>query len=302
MGIIRIFGQGLTTTLRKGRLLAFLWPVYLLFALVVVAPFYFLLQSQFSRSLLGEKLLAGVDLLWIGDLVYRYQDMPPLVIGWILGTSLLFLVLLAFLNGGVIGRIAAGEEKVTFQNFFGDCGRYFGRLFRVFLLSLVGYFLILGILGRFVSIPFRVWSKGASTEWTTLISSSLRLLVFLLLFSIVKMFFDYVKVALIVGDSRKAFRMTRRNFGFLGRNFFQAWALFLGVGLISVLFTIVYLALAKVFPKTGIGPLLLFLWQQAYFLGSLWTGILFFATEFHFLKRTDHRPEATFLTRIASPE
>jgi len=288
MGILKIFGQGLAATLRKGRLLAFLWVIYLLFALLVVAPSYFLLQSQFSRSLLGEKLLAGGDLLWVGDLIYQYHEMTPLAIGWVLGTSLLFLVLLAFLNGGVLGRIAASEEKVSFQNFFGDGGRYFGRFFRVFLLSLFGYFLILGILGRFVSIPFRVWSKGASNEWTTLISSSLRLLIFLLLFSIVKMFFDYVRVALVIEDSRKVLRMTRQNFGFLRRRFLGAWALFLGVGLISVLFTIVYLALAKVFPKTGIGPLLLVLWQQAYFLAGLWIGILFFSTEFHFLKA--HRP------------
>jgi hypothetical protein len=290
MGIIKIFSQGLATTTRKGKLLAFLWPVYLLFALFVVAPFYFLLQSHFSHSLLGEKLFAGVDMLWIGDLVYKYQEMTPLIIGWLIGTSLLFLVLLAFLNGGIIGRIAAAEEKVTLRDFFGDCGRYFGRFLRVFLLSLVGYFLVLGIIGRFVSIPFRLWSKGASTQWTTLISSSLRLLVFLLLFSIVKMFFDYVKVALVADDSRKAVRATLRNFGFLGRRFFKAWTIFLIVGLLFVFSTLVYLAVAKVLPKTGFGSMLLFIWQQVYFLVRLWTGVLFFATEYHFLKA--HRPPA----------
>ena len=288
MGIGKIFSQGLAATARKGKLIAFLWLVYFVFALFVVAPFHSLLQSHFSRSLLGEKLFAGADMLWIGDLVYKYQELPPLIIGWLLGTSLLFLVLLAFLNGGIIGRIAAAEEKVTLRDFFGDCGRYFGRFFRVFLLSLVGYFLVLGILGRFVSIPFRLWSKGASTQWTTLISSSLRLLVFLLLFSIVKMFFDYVKVALVADDSRKAVRATLRNFGFLGKRFFKAWTIFLIVGLLFVFSTLVYLAVAKALPKAGLGPVVLFFWQQAYFLVRLWTGVLFFATEYHFLKA--HRP------------
>src|SRR4030043_1548390 len=104
MGIVKIFRQGLAATARKGKLLVFLWLVSLLFGLFVVAPFYFLLQSHFSRSLLGEKLFAGVNMLWIGDLVYKYQELPPLVIGWLLGISLLFLVLLALLHGGVIGR------------------------------------------------------------------------------------------------------------------------------------------------------------------------------------------------------
>jgi len=302
MGIGRIFSQGLATTAQKWRLVAYLWTVHLLFALLVVAPLYSLLQNQFSRSLLGEKLFAGMDLLWIGDLIYKYQETPPLIIGWLLGTSLIFLVLLVFLNGGIIGRIAASEEKVTFRDFFGDCGRYFGRFFRVFLISLIGYFLVLGIVGRFVSIPFRLWSKGASTQWTTLISSSLRLVVLLLLFSIVKMFFDYVKVALVAADSRKVVRATLQNFRFLSRHFFRAWALFLIVGLIFVLSTWVYLVVAKALPKAGLGPVLLFVWQQAYFLVRLWTGVLFFATEYHFLKAHMLPLKATFFPEIASTQ
>ncbi|MFZ2055581.1 MAG: hypothetical protein WAU81_15435 [Candidatus Aminicenantales bacterium] len=284
MGIITLFGQGFGTAARKGRMLALLWFVYFLFSLLVVAPFYFLLESQFSRSLLGEKLFGGVDLLWLGDLIYKFQDIPPLLSGCMIGTSILFLLFLVFLNGGIIGRIAADEEKVTLGNFFGDCGRYFGRFFRVFLISLVGYLLVFGILGRFISIPFRVWSKGASTQWTTLLSSSFRLVVLLVLFSIVKMFFDYVKITLVAEDSRKTVRTTLRNFGFLGRRFFRAWSLFLLVGLLFVISTIVYLAVAKALPKAGLGPLFLFLWQQAYIAVRLWITILFFTTEYGFLK------------------
>jgi hypothetical protein len=265
-------------------MLALLWFLYFLFSLAAVAPFYFLLGSQFSRSLLGEKLFAGAEVLWLGDLIYKFQDLPPLLTGCLIGTSVLFLLLLVFLNGGIIGRIAAPEGRLTLGNFFGDCGRYFGRFFRVLLISLVGYFLIFGLIGRFISIPFRLWSKGASTQWTPLIASTLRLLVLLLLFSIVKMFFDYVKIALVVEDSRKTIRTTLRNFGFLGRRFFKAWTLFLLVGLIFVIATIVYLAVAKALPKVGIGPLLLFLWQQAFMALKLWITILFFATEYSFVK------------------
>lgn len=290
MGIGKIFGQGLTITAKKTRLVAYLWTVYFLFALLIVAPFYFLLESHFSHSLLGEQLFAGVDLLWLGDLIYKYQELPPLVIGWLVGASLLFLVLSTFLNGGLIGRIAGGEDKVTFPGFFGDCGRYFGRFLRVFLLSLIGYFLVLGLVSRFVAIPFRLLSKGATTEWTTLISSSLRLVVFLLLFSIVKMFFDYVKVSLVTEDSIRAVRATLQNFRFLRRHFFKAWALFLGVGLIFFLSTWIYLLVAKALPKVGLGPALLFIWQQAFFLIRLWTGVLLFATEYQFLTAHLTRP------------
>ena len=284
MGIIRLFGQGFQKTARNGRMLGLLWVVHLLFSLLIVSPFYFLLNSQFSRSLLGERLFAGSEMLWLGDLVYRFQEIQPLLNGFMIGAAILFLLFLVFLNGGIIGRLAASGEKVTLGNFFGDCGRYFGRLFRVFLIALLGYLLVFGILGRFISIPFRLWSKGAATQWTTLASSSLRLLVLLLLFSIVKMFFDYVKVTLVMEDSRKTLRTTLRNVLFLGRRFFKAWGLFLLVGMLFVVATFIYLVVAKGLPKTGLGPFLLFLWQQVYIFVRLGITVLFFATEYGLLK------------------
>lgn len=290
MGIIRLFGQGIQTTIRNGRMLVLLWILHLLFSLLIVAPFHFLLDGRFSRSLLGERLFGGSEILWLGDLVYRFQEIQPLLNGFMIGAAILFLLFLVFLNGGIIGRVAAGGERATPGNFFGDCGRNFGRLFRVFLLSLLGYLIVFGILGRFISIPFRLWSKGAATQWTTLASSSLRLLVLLLLFSIVKMFFDYVKVTLVMEDSRKTLRATLRNFRFLGRRFFKAWGLFLLVGVFFVAATFIYLAVAKGLPKTGIGPFLLFLWQQAYVFVRLGVAVLFFATEYGLIK--SERPAA----------
>jgi hypothetical protein len=273
MGIMKIFGRGFGTTAQKGRMVIYLWLVYILFAVLVVAPFYYLLQHDFSRSLLGERLFQGTDLLWLGDLVFKYQNITPLLSGGLLVPFILFLVLQVFLNGGIIGRIAATEGWVTLQGFWGDSGKYFGRLLRVFLLSFLCYALIFGLLGRLIAAPFRLWSKNASTAWTPLISSSLRLLVFLL------------KIRLVAEDSRKAIRSTRTNFAFLGRRFFKAWILFLIVGLVFVALTAVYLIGARYLPKSGLVPgVIFFLWQQVYILGRLWTTVLFFSTEYHFWK------------------
>ena len=284
MGIIKIFGQGFRTAARNGRMLLLLWAIHLLFSLLIVAPFHFTLENQFARSLMGERLFGGNEVLWLGDLIYKYQDLPPLLSGFMIGAAVLFLLLFVFLSGGIIGRVADGGDRFSMGPFFGDCGLYFGRFLRVFLLSLLGYLAVFALLGRFVSIPFRLWSKGASTQWTPLASSTLRLLVLLLLFSIVKMFFDYVKVTLVMENSRKTLRTTLRNFPFLGRRFFKAWGLFLLVGLFFVISTVFYLAVAKALPKEGVGPLLLFLWQQAYILVRLGIMVLFFATEVGFLR------------------
>jgi len=185
----------------------------------------------------------------------------------------------------VIGRIVAAEEEVTISYFFGDCGKYFWRFLRVFLISLIGYILVFGILGRGIGALTRAWTKNASNEWTVIIASLIRLLILLLLFSIIKMFFDYVKVSLAAEESKKAVRGTVSNFAFLGQRFFKAWGLFLLVGLVFIALTAVYLVVARVLPKTGFIPMIIvFLWQQAYIFAKIWTAVLFFSTEFHFFR------------------
>ncbi|MEW5902312.1 MAG: hypothetical protein AB1715_12680 [Acidobacteriota bacterium] len=288
MGIFKIFGQGVRTARAKTRVAIYLWLLNFLFAAIVIAPVYFLLQKEFSRSLLGDRLLSGMELLWLGDLIYKFQNAAPLLIGGLLVAAVLYVLLQIFLTGGIIGRLAAAGEKANLAAFFGDCGRYFWRLFRVFLLFLVSALLIFGVLGRLLSAPFGLWMKNASTEWTTLAASSLRLLVFLLLFSIVRMFFDYVKVSLVVADSRKTLRAALANFSFLGRRFFRAWVLYLLVGALFFVLSAAYLAVAKTLPKPGFFALFLFFLQQAYIVARSWTTILFFSTEYHFLMA--HRP------------
>jgi hypothetical protein len=285
MGFIKIFSKGFVTANKKGRVLVYLWLVNFLFSLLLVTPFYFLLQKDFSRSLAGERLSQGFDFLWLGDIIYKYQDVAPLFVGWMLVPSIFFLLLQIFLNGGVIGRIVAQEERVSLSNFFGDCGKYFWRFLRVFLISLIGYILVFSVFGRGIVALLKAWTKNASTQWTIISASFLRLFAFLLLFSVIKMFFDYVKVGLAAEESKKALRGTLLNFAFLGKRFFKAWALFLFVGLAFIALSLLYLVVARNLPKTGLIPMIIvFLWQQAYIFGRAWTSVLFFSTEYHFFK------------------
>jgi hypothetical protein len=285
MGMFTIFGHGFGTVGKKAKMLLYLWQANFLFSLLIAAPFYILLQRDLSRSVLGEKMFQGADLLWIGDLIFKYQNLGSVLAGWLLVPFVLFAILQIFLNGAILGRIASADDRLSLASFLADGGRYFGRFFRVFLLSLAGYLLIFGLFGRLLSLPFKLWHESASTQWTTFYASSLRLLSFLLLFSIVKMFFDYVKVRLVAEDSRKALRAFLLNFQFLGKHFLKTWALFLLVGLTFVAATAVYLILVKWIPDSGSGALLvLFLWQQGYIVARLGTAILFFSTEYQFFR------------------
>lgn len=294
MSTFKIFAKGLRTAIRKMRLVFYLWLATVLFSLVITAPVYFLLAKDYSRSLAGDWLYNGPTLLWLGDVIYKYKDVSPPLVGWVVVPAFLFLVLLVFLNGGLLGRISV-NERVNLPAFLGDGTRYFWRLFRVFFLTLLGYVLVLGILGRAFSALFEIWMKNASSEWSILTASLLKLLVFLLLYSVVKMFFDYVKVRLVVTESRKSLRAVVDNISFLGRRFFRAWGLFLLCGLVFVGLTILFWLGSRLLPAGGIFSLgLLFLWHQAYILGMSWVIVLFFSTAYEFFKVHQYEPADPF--------
>jgi hypothetical protein len=193
----------------------------------------------------------------------------------------LFLLLHIFLNGGVLGGIVYGEEKIDLSRFFSFCGRYFSRFFRVFLISLVGYVLVLGGVYQILAAPFNLWKRNASSEWGVIISSNLKFMILILLLSIIRMFFDYVKIRLVVEDSQKAIRATMLNLSFLRKRFWRAWALYLLVGSAVILLGIIYLAVYQNLPKMGFMLLLAFVWQQIYIFSKMWTKVLFFSTEYH---------------------
>jgi hypothetical protein len=278
MGNFKIIGNGVSAVRRNSGMILWLWLIDLLFGIIVAAPVYFLVNKDFGHSPAGEGL-GRLNFIWLGDSIYKYQDFLPALAGWVLVPALLFILISVFLNGGIIGRLAAGE-KTTLQRFFADCGKYFGRFFRIFLLSLPVYVLVFGGLVKLVSAPFKFWAKNAAGEMPVIVASNLRFLMTILLLSIVQMYFDYVKIHLVVRDGRKVLAAAAAALSFIGRKFFKAWGLYLLVGLLFIATTAVFIAVTNVLPGTGGAALALgFIWAQAYILARIWIKVLFFAAE-----------------------
>jgi len=282
MRILKIFEEGFKTTNRKLKIVVYLWLINFVFSVVIVTPVYFLIKKDLSRSLMSDQILKGTGLLWLSDIIYKYQDSLPALVGWFLIPGIFFMLLYIFLYGGIIGRITAQDEKINLTSFLSDCGNYFFPFLRVFLISVVAYIVVFGGIHSIISALLNLWKKGASTEWPLILASILEFVILVLLFSIVRMFFDYVRVRLVVEKSKKAIRATLLNISFIGRRFFKAWFLYLLVGLITAVFGAIYLAVYQLIPNIGILLLVGFIWQQAYVLSRMWTKILFYSTEIHF--------------------
>jgi hypothetical protein len=281
----KIMIRGMALIFKKRRLVFRLWAVNLVFSLAAVAPLVFLMMNHLAHSLSGEKVLQKLDLLWLGDFIYRYQNVAPAFMGVTLLAMILYLLLAVFLNGGIIGCLNRLDAKATLSGFFHDCGFYFWRFFRLFLLSIPIYLLAIGVLFRLLAAGLDMFTRRAATEWPVLIVSNIRLLALLLLLGIVSMFFDYVKISMVTRDSRNVMKETWRTLKFILGHFFKAWGLYLLAGLVFVLLTLAYLEVARLLPQNRpLLVLLVFLWQQLYILGRQASKVLFFATEIEFSK------------------
>jgi len=282
MKILNIFERGFQTTNKRLRMVVYLWLINFIYSVLIVTPVYFLIKKDLPRSLMTDQVVKGTDLLWLGDVIYKYQDIFPALVGWFLIPGIFFMLLYIFLYGGIIGRIVAQDEKMKMSGFLADCSKYFFTFLRVFLISLVAYLVVFGGIYGIISVLFNLWKKSASTEWPLILSSILEFLILVLLFSLVRMFFDYVRVRLVVEKSKKTIRATLLNLAFIGKRFFRAWSLYLLVGLITAVLGAVYLAVYQLLPNMGVLLIVGFIWQQIYIFSRMWTKILFYSTEYHF--------------------
>jgi hypothetical protein len=295
MGIFKLLKKGMAVSNKKFKVVIYLWAVNVLFALMVVLPFYFVLKNHISHSLMGESLLRGFDYLWLGDAVYKFGGSASLIPFWFMVPAVFYLFLHIFLNGGIIGRLSDIDTRVCLTGFLGDCGTYFVRFLRLFLLSIPVYLLVVGVLFVIIYTVLGIFTENAATEWPVIITGNLKVAVFVLLFSIVNMFFDYVKIRLVKANSKKVLKETWFILNFILKRFLKAWGLYLSIGFLHIVAGLVYLEVSNLLPGGSTLFLIfaVFLWQQAYMITRTWIKVTFFSSQMGFYDSVDKVTEET---------
>jgi hypothetical protein len=284
MSIFKAIANGMGTTFRKPRLLVILYVVNVLFAAAVALPFLAIVQRELGHSFLGSNVRPA-DLTWLGEAALKYRSAVPSLTAGVFIAAFLYLALHVFLNGGIVGRLLDREGRSTLAAFAGDCGRYFWRFVRLFLVSLVFYVLTLGIFLRLLSALLEPLKEAALTEWLPLILSNLHFLVALLLLSIVHMIIDYTRIAVVADEERKVLKALRHALTFLKKRFFRAWAIYLLIVGATLAGTVVFTVVLGPLGKPGVALVLAGLaWMQFYVLFRIWIRTLFVAAQAEFYR------------------
>jgi hypothetical protein len=279
MSVLKAIAKGMGTTLRKPRLVVILYVFNLVFAVAAAAPFLLLVHQELGHSLAGSNVRPA-DVTWLGEAALKYGNALMPLLGLVLTVGFLYLALQVFFNGGVVGRLLDREGRTTLEPFFADCGRYFWRYVRIFLISLIFLFLTFGVLLKLLSALIRPASESAVTEWLPLILSNLHFLVALLLLSIVHMIVDYARIAVVADGEAKVLRALRHALKFLGKRFFRAWAIYLLLVLLTLVGTVVFYAVLGRFAAPAVaGTVAGLVWMQIYVLFRIWMRTVFVSAQ-----------------------
>jgi hypothetical protein len=246
MSVIRSFWHG-------WRVAATLWPVVLLAYLVDTAmaalaaiPPVTQLAGIFGHSSMAPELLGPVSLDWLVETTGTGDGRP---FPWLLYlvVPLLYLLLVTFLRGGLLGSLVEDAADFSWPDFFADCARLFWRLLLLTLFYLPG-FIALFLIFLLLSLPLAAAeSAGLPSAVVTGLRVGLALLLFLLLMAAL----DYARVSLALEPRRSLWRHAARGFWFSLRRIYLVAPLAIAFALVAALFAAAYPALLWAFPAVN---------------------------------------------------
>lgn len=212
------------------------------------------------------------------DLLFRWK----IELGYLgLFTLLAFVYVLVstFLAGGFIGMYAK-PYRLSFNEFLMEGANYFGKLFRLSLLSLVVYLLFFEVIVDWWTHSIPIWTQNDPSEMTPFIHYMIRDGVVILLLGLVTLCFDFAKVRMVVDGRISALFASWAGARFAFRHFASTAGLTVVLSLAGIVFIALYAVIEGGIAQTGYWSILVvFVLQQLYMITRLWLKALFYASQ-----------------------
>ena len=278
MTIFRYLRQGARSLHQARRMLLVFYaaatlPAVVGAAVVMTVPFDSLGRSNWAVAI-GNNL----DASWIAELIAQ-STVPALpMLAAVLGLAGLARILQLFLLGGALQIFGVGEP-FTAAALFGGCGRYFWRLVRLALFSLVFFAVACAIAAGLNWAGLKIWGEGS--EATPLIYWGwFRVAVLACLLGLCSLAFDYAAIRLAVENSRKSVRAYLGAFRLIWRAPLRTMGLYIVLWLVFLLFLGAYAGVSRLVPQTSLALIvLLFLVRQGAVLAKVWCRLLFYSAQ-----------------------
>ncbi|HNW58135.1 MAG TPA: hypothetical protein PKI62_00495 [bacterium] len=245
-----------------------LWLLYylpgLILAALVALPARSIIAAWAGNTLAAARLGEGFDATFFIELfAFRGSALTPLLLLLLLLAPLYGLLQL-FFSGGAL-KLLGSDHPWRPREFWDACGRYFGRIFRLFLwsLPLLLVLLLLPFLANLVKRLF--WGKDPGddiTLWFSYVKMAGRF-VSLMLWSLC---FDYARILLVARNEKKSRRLLRPVLRFVWSHFGRLFTLALILAGVSLAGLLLYHLIARQLGASATTIVLLVICQQLFML------------------------------------
>ena len=276
---------GLRRAARLPGLALLLWLVNLLFAAIVVAPFWLRLTGVLAGAPGGDRLLEGFSFGLFADLAREYGGLlGPLMLG-VLPLFGVMLFVNALAAGGVLEVLLGGRPGGWLERFGAGALRLFGRFLRVE--ALAGVVMAIAA-GAILGVTAAAMRSVAESEWepATLVGWLAGLAVAGLAVVVVLLALDLARVRIVRDDRRRVMRAFFGSLWLVIRHPVATVGLWLAVAVLFGVVLALYLGLRSVLPATSWGGIVaMVVVQQAVVLARAGLRVGLFAAEVELVER-----------------
>jgi hypothetical protein len=309
MKTMEAFNKGISLVFRNAKMIPLIYAINIALALIVAIPLYSTLAKNTSDKGVREQLRTGFDYTWWTEFYYQahhidktvrpsltggfgplFDNLEILLTGkvrqfglWIFLLSVGYLLLTAFLNGGVIGIYADEKRSFTVSRFFSNSGFYFHHFFALLLTAVLVYFAVYKFLSPAI---FRVIDQLSSSWMSTRSVWYLNLfgyIILLLVVIFINIVFDYAKIIVVAENKASSWLCIWLAVKFIFKHFLGATGLYFLLAAVAMLLVLFFGFLLDSVNPSGIPTIILvMLLQQTFILAKIWARLNFYGGQFVF--------------------
>jgi len=229
-----------------------------------------------------ESYLAGTVVKNIGnfffDLIFKWR-LGLEYLGMLTILAFAYVLTSTFLSAAFIGTYAK-SYRLSFQEFLMEGGKYFGRFFRLSLLSLIVYVLLFEIIFDWWRGSISGWTAQERSEMVPYVHYMIKNVVVIFVLGVVTLCFDYAKIRMVVDDRISALFASWAGVKFVFKHFLWTAGLYILLSLIGVILIVLYALVESAIDQTGYWTIVfVFLIQQIYILARLCLKATFYASQ-----------------------
>ncbi|RPJ75091.1 MAG: hypothetical protein EHM24_04905 [Acidobacteria bacterium] len=201
----RAITGGFKAAARRPGLVLLLWAWHTVLALVVTLPAWAGIRTASEMLPETDVLLRGVQLGTLIELLQRDAGVVPMLLATVAALVGVSLLSNAFLAGGMLEVLLAGDDRRLLHRFFRGAGHFFFRSLALLAIAALFVVVVGGLAAAALSAALRPLAAGGS-EAGGFLSGVLTLGVLALVAGVFMLALDYARVVLVIGDRRGAVR------------------------------------------------------------------------------------------------